>query len=92
MDGAGEGRALGQDGESVAQVSHVVLGLDFVGVKRFVALNRTIEKQPLSLSLQLEPALLRVDLKRDITATYLENLSGIVLGDLVCGRAFIYNI
>ena len=45
VDGTGEGAGLSQDGETVAQVSHVVLGLHFVSVERFVTLkndNRTV--------------------------------------------------
>ena len=42
MNGAREGRALGQHGESIAQVSHVVLGLHFVSVERCVTLNYKI--------------------------------------------------
>ena len=40
MDGSWEGGALSEDRESVAQVSHVVLGLHFVSVERFVTLHR----------------------------------------------------
>ena len=50
MDGAREGGALGEHGETVAQIGHVVLGLHFVSVKRFVTLvmNDTELDQPLS--------------------------------------------
>ena len=50
MDGAWEGGALGEHGETVAQIGHVVLGLHFVSVKRFVTLlmNDTELDQPLS--------------------------------------------
>ena len=40
MDGSWEGGALSEDRESVAQVSHVVLGLHFVSVERFVTLRQ----------------------------------------------------
>ena len=39
MDGAGEGLALGEHGETVAQVRYVVLRLQFVSVERFVTLG-----------------------------------------------------
>ena len=39
MDGAWESLAFSQDGESVAQVGNVVLGLHFVSVERFVSLK-----------------------------------------------------
>lgn len=48
MDGAREGGALSQHSEAVAQVCHVVLGLHFVGVERFVTLHSK-RKKPLSL-------------------------------------------
>ena len=50
VDGAREGGALGEHGETVAQIGHVVLGLHFVSVKRFVTLvmNDKELDQPLS--------------------------------------------
>ena len=50
VDGAWEGRALSQHSETVAQISHVVLRLHFIGIQRFVTLYKMCEtsRQPLS--------------------------------------------
>ena len=67
MDGSWEGGALSEDRESVAQVSHVVLGLHFVSVERFVTLTSNHQ-----LSLPRNTRLF---------ATYLERLGRVILGD-----------
>ena len=52
MDRAREGGALGEHGETVAQIGHVVLGLHFVSVKWFVTLYKNDTETNRYLSFQ----------------------------------------
>ena len=74
MNGTRECLTLGQDGETIAQVCHVVLSLNFVSVERCVTLKR-------------QEYICYKHYDKDYT--YLEDLGRVVLCDRECGRLLV---
>ena len=58
MDRAGEDLALSQDSESITEVSHVVLSLNFISELRFMVLGMTKMAERLTIRNEIKKLLL----------------------------------